>query len=221
MEGISHPIAGDITDGSYMLVRYDQFGRVIAESTQIAGSVTAVWSDAENSFIDDASSAHVETKLYEYDTQGRLAAVQLPEVADPQDGDNMKRPRYEYEYDARGNQTVIRDPLGRETRFTYDEDGRMLSRTLPLGHGPDGEEGTADDTDLPEGDFTEQFEYDEMGRQVLHISFEGVHTRTVYDQATGRMLRQEFFADDTAYNGNTPGEVWTYLYGSVRQVAHI
>ncbi|MBA2115003.1 putative Ig domain-containing protein [Bremerella alba] len=182
-----------LTDGSYMLMRYDEFGRTIAESTQIDGSINAVWSEAESSFIDDVSSEHVETKLYEYDAQGRLAAVELPAVADPDNGGTLTRPRYEYEYDARGNQTVIRDPKLRETRFTYDEDGRMLSRTLPLGYGADGIEGTADDSTLPEGNWTETFEYDDMGRQVRQTTFDGRTIDTIYDEF-GRLDQMEYFA---------------------------
>ena len=108
----------------------------------------------------------------------------------------------------------IRDPLGRETRFTYDEQGRQLSRTLPLGYGPDGVLGTDDDDTLPEGDFTEWFEYDDRGRQTLHVSFEGVVTMFVYSEQTGRLIEKHFFDNLDAYaNGaGTPGETWTYTY---------
>ena len=65
-------------------------------------------------------------------------ATRPPAVPDPLNNDQPTRPRYEYAYDANGAQTLIRDPLGHETRFTYDEDGRQLTRTLPLGFGSDG-----------------------------------------------------------------------------------
>jgi YD repeat-containing protein len=45
----------------------------------------------------------------------------------------LAAPRYEYGYDPQGNHTLIRDPLGRETHFTFDDQGSQLSRTLPLG----------------------------------------------------------------------------------------
>ncbi|NLF71274.1 MAG: hypothetical protein GX575_19765 [Candidatus Anammoximicrobium sp.] len=78
----------------------------------------------------------------------------LPAVAHWQTG-QLVRPRYEYGYDANGNQTLIRDNVAqgtdgtitydhetgvghegadvRETRFTFDAQGRQLTRTLPLG----------------------------------------------------------------------------------------
>lgn len=91
---------------------------------------------------------------YEYDSAGRLTAVILPAVADPENDNELTRPRYEYGYDERGNQTSILDPKGRETRFTYDQQGRQLTRTLPLG---------VETTEIDD-DFTEQFAYYPDGR---------------------------------------------------------
>jgi len=154
----------------------------------------------------------------------------LPAVDDPNDStSNLVRPRYEYEYDSQGNQTVIRDPMnahdpnlgGRETRFTFDDQGRQLSRTLPLGFGDDGIPSTADlmalDTQPSTLDFTELFEYDDMGRQVKHTSFEGIVTHNVYSSQTGRLDEKLFFADDSAYTAFQTGsaysaEVFTHTY---------
>ena len=99
------------------------------------------------------------TKQFEYDSTGRLTAVVLPAVPDPEDLDangnpKLKQPRYEYEYDQYGDRTLIRDPKGRETTFTFDEQGRQLTRKLPNG-------------------LTEEFRYDSHGRQYLHIDFQG------------------------------------------------
>ena len=47
------------------------------------------------------------------------------------------------------------------------------------------------------------FEYDDFGRQTLHISFEGVVTETVYDDslgAGGRKSETRFFDNLTQYN---------------------
>ena len=60
--------------------------------------------------------------------------------------------------DCHRKQTLIRDPLNRETTFTFDDHGRQLTRTLPLGPGQNGA-------------FREKFEYDDLGRQTLHVSF--------------------------------------------------
>lgn len=121
-------------DATFISASYDALGRKVAETNQLG-----------------------QSRTFEYDAQDRLIAVNLPQVLDPATS-QMASPRYEYAYDARGNHTLIRDPLGRETRFIYDARGNQLSRTLPLGFGPDGRLGTADDSTLPEGAFKEEFE---------------------------------------------------------------
>jgi YD repeat-containing protein len=63
---------------------------------------------------------------------GRLVAVELPGVYNL-DTSQIESPRYVYGYDAQGNQTLLRDPLGRETWFTFDAQNRQVTRTLPLG----------------------------------------------------------------------------------------
>jgi len=42
------------------------------------------------------------TKQYEYDDEGRLSAVVLPAVPDPQNGGQLTQPRYVYGYDGQG-----------------------------------------------------------------------------------------------------------------------
>ncbi|MCA9078376.1 MAG: putative Ig domain-containing protein [Planctomycetaceae bacterium] len=177
-------------DSTFIEWTYDEFNRRATETNQVG-----------------------LTRTYSYDDQGRLASVTLPDF----DGNTLTTddiPVYHYVYDEWGNQTLLIDPLGRETRWTYDEQGRELSRTLPLGFGPDGIEGTADDATLPEGDFAESFEYDERGRRTLHVSFEGKVTQFVYDPLTGRLDERRFFDNLTDYDdGNgTPAEVWSHQY---------
>ncbi len=128
---------------SYVAQGYDDYGRVIWESEQaLAGETSPL------------------KRQFEYNDFGRLTAVVLPEAAHPTltDGQNplIVRPRYEYAYDARGNHVSIRDNVyqigagifydhggaagdfsqafdTRVTVFTYDDQGRQTSRTLPLG----------------------------------------------------------------------------------------
>ncbi len=205
--------SGSVTVAVATQTRYDDNGRVIAESGAYdASTQTVTWSEADQSYTD--GSILVPTKLYEYDAHGRLTAVVLPEVADPNAGGQPARPRYEYAYDTFGRQTLIRDSLGHETRFTYDAQGNQLSRTLPLGFGPDGILGTADDGTLPEGNFTEQFEYDDLNRQTLHVSFEGAVTASVYDADTGRLIETRYYDDVAVYNGGagSPAEITAYTY---------
>ena len=115
--------------------------------------------------------------------------------------------------------TELTDPLGRDTRFVFNDQGQQLSRTLPLGFGPDGKFGTVDDpvgwphmadpnappaSGLP---FTEQSRYDINGRQTLHVSFECVVTRFQYDDTphgNGRLIEKQFFDQLTQYTGRIP-----------------
>jgi len=133
---------------SYVAQGYDDLGRVIWETEQAL-----------------TTNQNPLRKDYGYDAAGRLVAVVLPEVAHPTllDGSDplMVRPRYEYTYDAQGNQVTIRDNVyqigsdpataevfydhggtagdftedydTRVTEFAYDAQGRQVSRTLPIG----------------------------------------------------------------------------------------
>lgn len=197
--------------------KYDQFGNRI-ESKVTGGTTTIVTKSEFDAFGRQTSETDPlgNTKHYEYDSQGRLTAVILPSIPDPACGtvsdpctladfENPPRaaPRYEYGYDAQGSQTLIRDPSGRETHFTFDAVGNQLSRTLPLGV----ESSQA-------GDFTETFSYDLQGRPTLHVSFEGVITRFQYDAETGRVAEKHLFANTVAYNSGsgTPDEIRTFAY---------
>jgi len=150
-----------------------------------------------------------QTRTFAYNADGRLASVQLPPVANPQNGGAMTNPTYQYGYDVFGNQTSIQDPLGRVTQFTFDERGNELSRTLPLG--------------VEHGGFTETFQYDDLGRQTLHVSFEGAVTQSIYDPQTGRLSEKRFFDNLTDYNGGagTPNETWTYEYDAFDRVVSV
>ena len=73
-----------------------------------------------------------------------------------------------------------------------------------------------------QAEFTEYFAYDDLGRQTLHLSFEGVVEQLVYDSATGRLSEQRFFPSLTAYsNGQgTPSEIWSFQFDAFgRQTA--
>ena len=168
-------------DGTYSVTEYDSQDRVIGESEPVAEIVEARWSASQKMFYDATIgvSAIIPTRSMEYDSQGRLIEVRLPETDNPVDSSRI-RPTYQYQYDDRGNQVVIRDPLGRETWFEFDEFGRQIRRTLPLGS-------------VDPATFSEYSFYDDEGRQALHVSFEGIATYRTYDNVTGRMLTVEYF----------------------------
>jgi RHS repeat-associated protein len=70
--------------------------------------------------------------------------------------------RTEFDYDADGRQTVVRDALGDQIKTSYDTAGRAVSTTDALGH-------------------TTQFVYDALGRQTQTIYVDGTQTSKTYD----------------------------------------
>ncbi len=124
--------------------------------------------------------------------------------------------RYEYGYDASGNQISLIDNIfqedpadasgidrsgARETAFAYDWRGNQISRTLPDGS-------------------TEYFFHDEIGRQIRHVSFEGRVTILEYD-AYGRLARKLYFTSEIAWdNGNgISGHKISYAYDAFGRLA--
>ena len=100
-------------DGSFVATAYDVYGRRIAETDQLASTVSVEWSKDDWSFVVPNSSPVelIPCKVFEYDDAGNLIAVNEPEVQIdyPRNSGNVitVRPRYEYAYDAYGNNTAI------------------------------------------------------------------------------------------------------------------
>jgi RHS repeat-associated protein len=135
--------------------KYDEFGNIV-ETTQPDGTKISAEYNEKGQKISETNQLG-QTRTFEYDDNGQLIKVTLPEV-------NGQKPVYEYTYDAQGNQLTIKDPNGNVTSFTYDVNGNQLTRTLP------------------DNDSTESFEYDSRGRVVRETSFEGVVTTYQYDK---------------------------------------
>jgi RHS repeat-associated protein len=175
---------------------YDAFGQTV--KTTFADGTTLKL--GYNSFGQETSEDQAGlVRNFEY-TKDRLTAVVLPAVPDPLNGNALTRPRYDYTYDEFGNQRRLHDPRERDTTFTSTTDGRPLTRTLPEGE-------------------TEEYRYDELDRQKLHISFEGVVTESVYDDL-GRLAQKRFFPNVAAYAGGagTPAETISYTYDAFGRV---
>src|SRR5262249_24403761 len=136
------------------------------------------------------------TTNYQYDSFGRLAAVILPAVLDPQTGQNT-RPTTKYTYDVYGNMNSIQDAIGvadatsnpgeRGTSFTFDQFGHQLTHTLPL----------------PSG-LSESSTYDSYGRVATQTDFAQQQTVYHYD-ALGRVYEKDYFAAGSQTAGETVG----------------
>ncbi|MHC4739164.1 MAG: hypothetical protein ACYS9Y_09705 [Planctomycetota bacterium] len=186
----------DFSDGTYTYVGYDNLGRKSSETDQ-AG----------------------RTRWFDYDSAGRLTAVILPEVDDPNNGDTPTYPRYEYKYDKYGNLTAIWDNVKedpetgsvnydykRVTTFTYNHLHKQTSRTLPNGE-------------------TEYKEYDEYGRLVKATDFIGQVTSFSYDDpnAAGLLHYQKFYDSNSYYdsNPNDPNLSVHFTYDELSRKTHV
>jgi RHS repeat-associated protein len=180
-----------------------------------------VWSESDKSFKNQLNNQLIPTRLTEYDLDGRMSAVALPAVADPLNANAVTRPRYQYGYSLSGQQSLIVDPYGHETRLAFDAFGRQVSRTLPLGFGVDGKLGTTDDSAAEA--FSEYEQYDSRGRKSLHISFEGVHEQNIYDDKTGRLTEIRYYPNASAYASGTSSEVRKFSFddrGRTNKIEH-
>ena len=109
--------------------QYDAKGRriktIFPDNSYTTNSYNAI---GQLMFVKD--QAGLETD-YQYDSLGRMTNVIKPQVFNPEGGTNAN-PQWAYQYDSYGNILDIRDPKGRQTKFTYDALGELISRTLPL-----------------------------------------------------------------------------------------
>ncbi len=240
----------DTTEMREEVYKYDEFGNVVKHTFSDDGAFrTAIYSESgqlisETSLLPSSGQTHTnvdgsvgptgQTKSYEYDARGRLTAVVLPAIPKFDDAGNplldgndvqiVESPRYEYKYDAFGNQTQIKDPKGRITKFTYNNAGQLLTRTLPLGIDsfiPLTGSSTIPSSPSEVSAYTEYFEYDGLGRQAKHLSFEGVLTVTSYNPDTGLTETTKVYSEP--FNVATADETTTNSYdafGRLIEVVH-
>ena len=110
----------------------------------------------------------------------------LPAVEDPENGNSIIRPRYEYAYNSPGTLKTITDPKGRTTSFTYDAFNPQLRRSLPMGQ-------------------SESMEYNNYGLVIRKTDFNGQAVVQSYDDF-GRITAREFYAPGSS----SPGETVAY-----------
>ncbi len=183
--------------------RSDAEGRVV-QTTHANGTSTRNEYNVSGQLIAETDQRG-NRRTMQYDSLGRLTAVNLPKVTTP-DGRSLA-PEFHYSFDAAGNQTAVEDSLGRTTRFTYDSAGHMLTRTLPDG-------------------LVESFSYDDRGRETVHVSFEGTVTEKIYDDGTrflalndpnyrpgsGMLIEERFYRSLTDYRAGQQNSVESWRY---------
>jgi RHS repeat-associated protein len=135
-------------------------------------------------FVKD--QAGLETD-YQYDSLGRMTNIIKPLVFNPEGGANAN-PQWAYQYDSYGNILDIRDPKGRETKFTYDAFGQLVSRTLPLLQ-------------------TNFNAYNALGQLAMSVDFMGQSSCFVYD-SLGRVATNFLYAA----GATAPGRTNVFIY---------
>ena len=183
---------------------YDGFGRLKAET--------------------DPNGNTIE---YAYNEAGQLKEVLRPAVAKDFAPGTTNRPKTEYDYDAFGNQTHVRDPHGRVTAQAFDRLDRRTSITHPTYTPPGGTPITA----------VEGFAYDANGNLVTQTTRRGYQITHTYDDfnrvvsttnergnvagATGN--HTSFYQYDLAGNltqtTSATGAVVNYTYNKLGKVA--
>lgn len=166
---------------------------------------------------------------YIYDIHGNL----LTETADgPGETKDLE---YKYTYDNKGNQLTMTDTIG-TTRRTYDELGRVLTKTVPsIGtvtytydiRSGAGEGCYREKTTDPKGNITIK-EYDKTGRLIKVIAGSDTVTYTYYDNGRRKSVtynngtKEEYTYDvnnqiETLINRRADGSIldsYTYTYDS-------
>jgi large repetitive protein len=116
-----------VVEGSNDVTRfvYDSFGRQTQEIDAM-GNITAFEYDANGNIIKESKTlttvtgTRTLTVTRTYTKDGEIKAV-----VDAEGG------LTQYEYDANGNQTLIIDPLGRQTQMRYDSENQLLETIFP------------------------------------------------------------------------------------------
>lgn len=195
---------------------YDEFGRRWKVHTGIT------MTDPNDRLTIDRT--RVRTTEYKYATDGKLTQVTLPEVPTfhlDTYQTNLEAPIYSYEYDERGNQTALVDPLGRRTEFAYDAEGRQITRTLPVG---------VESSDP--NDFVEKTTYDLLGNIKQKVDLDGRVTEYVYDYdlnspgtlgLSGRLMEQCYWESEATRAANTtsPTEKEVFTYDAMGQILRV
>ena len=178
----------------YSHVGYDGFGR---KAWDTPGPVSIA---SANDIPDN------QRKWYSYDVGGRLTKVVMPAV----DTITGVCPVYRYFYDAYGNQIAIVDPLGRVTRFVYNELNLLTQRYQPFAPDPalSDDATTADVVALDlSGKPFEGMEYDSSGRIYRQTDCNGQVTIYEYYKTEDFQSGSEFFG--------RPGQLkWKQYYTS-------
>ncbi len=189
-DAVGHAISTEDAEGRRTYTSYDLDGRPVATGDDDGGTTTSTYDDRGN--LTSRTDAVGATTNYEYDALNQLVAVVGPPVLDPATN-QMARPRTKYTYDAYGNTTSIRDPLGHVTTSAYNPDGTLAAQT-----GPDGSRKTYS----YDGDGNVASQTDANGTRTNFTYFDDgtVHTKTLYAKGSTTADSTVTYAEDAMGN---------------------
>jgi len=158
-----------------------------------------------------------------YDSMGRMASASVP---------GLPSEKAYFYYDAHGNVTSRVDALGRETRFTYDENDTLLTSTFvpststttyaydPMYHLTNITDGIGGST---------SYEYDQEGRLAAVTDADGVRVTMEYDDAGHLISNIDAGGRKTTYGYNALGQItaktnhlglsWQYEYDALGRLS--
>lgn len=184
-DAAGNPLTLELPGGNTQSFVYDPLGNVM-QQTDALGNVTAFTYDANGNQLTETRTQTTPTGLRtirtetDYDAEGRARFVRVFE-------DDVLQSQTETRYDALGNRVEEIDPLGRSTKFVYDDRGLLIATIYP------------DDTPGDDGDNPRtRTEYDAAGQTVAEIDEAGRRTEYVYDRAGRRIA--------TIFPDATPGD---------------
>ena len=176
---------------------YDTAGRRLTMTSPL-GNVTGV----------DAATKTRFTTSYRYDELGRQIGVTGPEVAAESAGKDPVNARATITvgYDAFGDQTASKDPLGNISRTEYDRVGRPVRSIAPTYTPPGSDQAVTPTTSTS---------YDAAGNVTQSVDSRGNVSKFSYDQL-GRVIRKDLPGRD-----NDQRAVWQYTYTRTGKVLSV
>ncbi len=185
---LGNMLSSSDNNGNLTTYAYDVLNRLISKSEPV-GVTTSTTYNEENLIAQTDPNGNLAT--YSYDSLNRLV----------QEIDAMTN-LDKYEYDAKGNLSIITDPLAGTTRYYYDALDRVIAMVNAKGdtlfHIYDGNGNTTSTTDQ-EGKTT-TFEYDSLNRMIeMTNALSGV-TMYTYDAHSNRIRETDANTNETHYS---------------------
>jgi YD repeat-containing protein len=169
-DALSRPTAITDSKGVQKSITYDALNRPKQVQYNRGGSTYGYTYDADGNLV--AATDPSGKKLYSYNYQNRVVAIQYADVS---------KPAFHYTYDLAGNLTKAKSSAG-TTTYTYTKANQVASVTRPNGGGTETfhySNGHPTEIDLP-GGIVETIGYDQAGRETSIKATKGTTTLTNY-----------------------------------------